>query len=207
VANLPSGVRAVLTLALLCFGLGSCGFLRAWSDIEGARVEVSVGPGRRPERTDVVQASEAFARTLAAARTADAHRRFFLWSNLIASALLIVSWMILLRRRPTAVWWVTQAALANLLWTLGDAVSAVVSYLARAEPLDRTFLAYARALEVAGRLEPGSTAQLEGVRTAVMLSMAAVVAATVNSAVYAWMLWRIRRADVAEVFGARPAES
>jgi hypothetical protein len=206
VASLPSGARAVLTVALLCFALGSCGVVRAWGELEGARAEVSVGPGRRPERAEVLQASEAFARTLAAARTGDAHRRFFLWANLVVSGLLLVAWVNLLRRRPTAVWWVTQAAVANLAWTVGDAASAVMAYTSRASSLDRTFLAYARALEDAGRLEPGSVAQLEGVRSAAALSTAAVLAAALSSALYAWLVWRVRRPDVAEALGGRDAD-
>ncbi len=68
-------------------------------------------------------------------------RRAFAAANIIVSAMLLIGGMLLIRNRASALWWLRQAVLANILWVVGRTYTASRSlseqtehFLAVAEP-------------------------------------------------------------------------
>jgi hypothetical protein len=199
VARLPSGARALILVSSLAFVLGNCGAMRSCAALRP-------GPEPPPTLTTTHQnaaesaAYTAFSTELTTALLKPAHRRLASAANLAVSVLLVLAASVLLLRRQTGVWWLTQAALANVAWTIGDCVSFGVA-LRAAPNIDRAYLAYAAA---AGQLPPETLRELA--RTGPGFTDVALVlyiaGACASGLLYAFLFWRVRRPDVAEVLAA-----
>ena len=122
----PPSPRGLLVLALALTLLGSCGASSGVSQlVEGG------GPGGVASGGLEAETQQRLAEALA-----DPRARPLAMANLVVSALLLLAGAALLLRRRTAVWWVTQASLANGLWVVLGAASALEHlYATKAELL------------------------------------------------------------------------
>ncbi len=201
-ARIPSGARAILLVSGLAFILGNCGVMRSCSALTPPATPPEAAlQGHRNEAE--LQAYTEFAAVMSDALLKPAHRRAVGAAGLAVAALLLFASGTLVVGRRTGPWWLAQAALANLAWTVGDCVSFGAALRAHPE-LDRAYLRYA---EAAGQLPPEAAAELArggpGFGGIALLLYAAV--SGVFALAYAFLVWRVRRPDVAEVLAARPA--
>jgi hypothetical protein len=203
VARIPSGARAILLVSGLAFLLGNCGVMRSCSAVAPPATppEAAVA-GHRNEAE--LEAYTAFATAMTDAVMRPAHRRAVGAAGLVVAMLLLFASGTLVVGRRSGVWWLTQAALANVAWTVGDCVSFGAALRAHPE-LDRAYLRYA---EAAGQLPPEAAAELArggpGFGSIALVLYAGVAA--LFALAYAYLFWRVRRPDVSEVLAARPGE-
>lgn len=202
-ARLPSGARALVLVSSLAFVLGNCGAMRSCAAL---RSPATPPPalGATHQNAEETAAYAAFSTTLTAALLKPAHRRLASASNLAVSVLLVLAASMLLLRRSTGVWWLTQAALANIVWTVGDSASFARALWA-APSLDHAYLAYA---EAAKQLPPETLRELaqSGPGFTDIALVLYVAGASVSVLLYLLLFWRVRRPDVAEVLAATPEE-
>lgn len=202
-ARLTSGARALVLVSGLAFVLGNCGAMSSCAALSPSTTpNATLGATHQTEAES--KAYEDFARRLTDTLMKPVHRRVVSAANLAVSLLLIVGASVLLLRRQSGVWWVGQAALANVAWTIGDCISFGTA-LRTGGGIDRAYLAYA---EAAGQLPAETLAELSrggpgftGVALALYLVRAAIALF-----LYAFLFWRVGRRDVAETLAATPEE-
>lgn len=125
-------------------------------------------------------------------------------ANIVVSAMLIIGSFLLIARRRGAPWWIVQAAIANILWTLAETGTQVVQ-LYRSLPK----LAQVIDREIQARLatqSPGSSRQqpFDGA-DAVWVYLAFVVAyGLLRQVIYLWFMYRARSAEVTEWISSEP---
>jgi len=178
-----SRVTALVAVALVA--VGSCGgmdsFIRATggSEIPAAPMVSEESDPQASEATENLQ--RAIQETLSRAplqETLDG-------VNVALSLLLVVAGMMLLLRRRNAVWWVTQAAVANALWTAGQMTSQVWQLQASSDELE---------MVIERHEATGGPIQGTYYLVAVFVGLALV-----RVLAYAWVAWRVRRPDVADL--------
>ncbi len=176
--------RALGLLAILLVMLGSCGTV-------GGALGLEVNP--IPRAADAVSgggeddAAEQAGRKAIEVLLLSEWRRPLAGANLVVSTLLVVAGVSLLRRRPTAIWWTTQACLANGLLAVAEGVTQTLSLRERWNEIVHLSPAHADV----------------GLSTANETAQAIVVAAAIRLALYAFLIWRVRRADVRGVLPPR----
>lgn len=77
--------------------------------------------------------SHLFESTMYVLTASQDRRRAFAAANIVVSALLLIGGLFLSRNRPTALWWIRQAVLANILWVVGRTYTATRSLNEQAE--------------------------------------------------------------------------
>lgn len=200
----PPGARATFIAAAISVLVGISGTSRSVTALFTPQPVVSAEAG---DRTSVAmsQAMDEFATALAEYdRTAE--RRALTGANALVSALLFLAGVHLWRRQPTAVWWMTQAALANLLYTGIDV--ALLLYRIHHSPrfvgaLSRWVNATMTNDAAQHGTHPLSLSQVDIVSFA---TIAIVVSGVLRGLVYLWLYWRTRRNDV-RAFIAQPRVS
>lgn len=202
-ARLPSGARALVLVSSLAFVLGNCGAMRSCAALRSPTLPPPALSSTHQNEAEST-AYAAFATTLTTALLKPAHRRLASAANLAVSVLLVLAASMLLLRRPSGVWWLSQAAFANLAWTVGDGISFAVA-LQASSGVDRAYLAYAQA---AGQLPADTLRELARngpgfTDIALILYLAGAVA---SGLLYVFLVWRVRRPDVAEVLAATAQE-
>jgi hypothetical protein len=169
--------RAAPVLALLLVMLGSCGTLNSAAGLQGDLVP--------PAATNVSGATEAEAleqvqRKLVEVLLFTEWRRPLSGANLIVSVLLVIAGVALLRRRPTAIWWTTQAGIANGMLAVGECAAQLVSLRERWNEIVSVAPEHRE-------LGAGIANDAIGV---------VVVVAVVRILLYVFVVWRVRRPDV-----------
>lgn len=189
-------LRSALRVAFLASLLGSCGAAGGLGQLEAPAAGVS---DEGPLDTTASQGREearAANRVLWELVNQDPLRRVMGASNALLSGLMIVAAVMLFRRRPSAIWWLTQAALANSLFILARALAAALRIHALAPRLTSTMAAYLAATTP----DPQANAELTGAAFAnamlVMMLAMPVLWALVDVALHLGVAWRARRADV-----------
>jgi len=203
VTRFTSGARALVLVSSMAFVLGNCGAMSSCAALSPSTTPTStLGATHQTEAES--KAYEDFARRLTDTLVRPVHRRVVAAANLAVSMLLIVGASVLLLRRQSGVWWLGQAALANIAWSIGDCISFGAA-LRTGGGIDRAYLAYA---EAAGQLPPETLAELSrggpgftGVALALYLARAALAVS-----LYAFLYWRVGRPDVAEALTATAQE-
>ncbi len=202
-ARLTSGARALVLVSSLAFVLGNCGAMSSWAALSPSTTpNATLGATHQSEGES--KAYEDFARRLSDTLVKPAHRRAVSAANLAVSLLLIVGASMLLLRRQSGVWWLGQAALANIAWTIGDCISFGTA-LRTGGGIDRAYLAYA---EAAGQLPPETLAELSRGGpgfTSVALALY-LLRAGLAVGLYAFLYWRVSRRDVSEALAGTAKE-
>jgi len=186
--------RAALLLVAFMGILGSCGVANGLTAFaEEAVLPAPVAPGTGPGTSE--EASEAVARAMADTLNRAPYGRGLAGGNLLVSAMLLVGGTLLFIRRRSAPWWITQAALANGLWTVADATSQIAQLFGSRGELTEV---YDRQIE-AYLAEQGATAgemPLRGEHYLWLWVATFAGFALVRMALYAWLAWRVRRPDL-----------
>lgn len=193
--------RSALLLVAFMGILGSCGVADGLAAFgEDAVLPAPVVPGTGTTSSE--EATEAVARAMADTLQRAPYRRALAAANLLVSVMLLVGGSLLLMRRRSAPWWITQAALANGLWTAADAASQVAQmFQARGELTE----VYDRQIE-AYLSEQGATAgemPMRGEHYLWLWVATFLGFALVRVAIYAWLAWRVRRPDLRGLLAER----
>lgn len=197
----PPGARATFIAAAVSVLVGISGTSRSVTALFTPPQVVSPEAG---ERTSVAmsQAMDEFATVLAEYdRTAE--RRALTGANALVSALLFIAGVNLWRRRPTAIWWMTQAALANLAYTAID-VSLLLYRIHHSPRFVGALSTWVNATMSNDAARNGTHApSLSQVNIVTFATIAIVVSGVLRGLVYLWLYWRTRRNDV-RAFIAQP---
>lgn len=114
-------------------------------------------------------------------------RRPLAAANLVVSFLLILASSFLVLRKSTALWWITQALLANMVWTLGEAVA----------QCHQLWVQRARLARFVATTLPKGQSTMPSTQQMVLTYMAVLLAlGLVRVSVYAWLLRRARSPEV-----------
>jgi hypothetical protein len=184
--------RRVALVALLVL-MGSCG---VGNGVSGLRA--GPPPDVEAEGANMGQATLELAETMGQTLHAAPMRRALAAGNLLVSLLLPIAAATVLTRRSSMRWWVTQAALANVVWTGLDVASQVSALLgARAEllPAIEREVAERQAAEPA-LAEAAVSAQSILYGLATML----VLFGGLRVLIYAVVMWLARRVDREQPF-------
>jgi len=194
--------------------MGAVGLGNSLMSLGGTEPErVTVAPARpaaapapRPTNAAVGLARDESRRALSASIWRAPGRRALDVANLLASALLVVAGGMLLMRRPTAAWWIGQAAIVNIVWSVAQ-TAMVVSGVVRAAAVLAPVFERELALRFAA-LQSGATARSSLPFTGgdLVWSYVALVIAVglLRLAVYAWLLFRSRKPDLAATLRPQP---
>lgn len=160
-----------------------------------------------PTKAAIALARDESRRALTVALWHTPGRRAIDVANLLASALLVLAGSMLLVRRTTAPWWITQAALLNVLWSVVQtavvASGVVRSSGALAPVFERELVLRFSAMQAGDAAHP-SALPFTG-RDIVWSYFALVIAVgLVRLGVYAWLLSRARKPDLMALLRAQP---
>jgi hypothetical protein len=186
----------MLALMLGLLVLGSCGIRN------GAR-ELTLSPTEaRPQvdgaTAEVEAAAQASAEALVQARYNAPLRRPLAATNIVVSVLLLLGGGMLLARRPTAVWMITQACWANLVWTAGQASSQLVQIVRTRERLIELIGKELDARLAAEGSDQASLGWLQASHVLVLYGAIIVAYAALRCFLYVWLMRRARRPDIRE---------
>jgi len=140
--------RLILGMAFLLNLLGTCGVMWGVTDMGATPASPSMitaeGDGPSLEQLTAEEREAELRATSAALRDAmEPYRRPFAAANVIVSLMLVVGSLMLVRRRPSSLWWIRQAIAANVLWVIAQASGVVVTlhrHAAEILPLAETLL-------------------------------------------------------------------
>lgn len=114
----------------------------------------------------------------------DPHRRPLAAANIIVSAMLLVGATLLVMKRKSAIWWLRQTVLANLVWVGIHLWSA----------LHHT---YANAPELLALLDAGTGGLIRsGESRFDWLVVTLIVFGSINVLAYGFVAWRVGRSDI-----------
>lgn len=140
----------------------------------------------------VREASEAYHASMERIAAETPHRRVLDVANLLLSGMLLVASTQLLLLRRSGPWWVTQAVVANIAWTLTFAAAHIYQLLRHAEELRGRLRTLSEAMRADPQV-PGGELPFDELALAIGARVAVAVLAV---ALYAWIAWRMRRQDV-----------
>ena len=188
--------RAAGLLTTVMLVVGTCG------SMEGAQAVLTDAPplpapvpvdGDSASRDD---AAEAVARRLRETLHHAPYRAPLSAAQLLVSVLLLVAMGLLMARRTTAPWWITQAVIANVLWTVASGASRVWALAADY----RHIATYYGQEAVAENAENGAGSELvqtlDGEGRATVLMVQVGIALGIHLLLFAWIGWRARRPDI-----------
>ncbi len=133
-------------------------------------------------------------------------QRAIIGANAIVSALLFVAGFHLWRRRRNAVWWMTQASLANLVYTTAD-VAIDIFRMHHSPRLVRALSNWIQVTMAANSSHDTTQVPiLSRVDVVTFATFALIIGGVLRSLVHVWIFWRIRRDDV-RAFIATPRPS
>ena len=176
------GARATFMLALFLTLMGTCGVSKGATDLRVAGVDFSSeGEQISPEGAPAAEQLAELQRTL----YNDPNRRPLAAANIVVSLMLIIGSFLLTSRRPSAIWWLKQAVLANVVWI----VAKLASWL---------FHSYRNMPELLALLESQRNANgpigPEGYLTWMVVGM--VLVSLVNLVAHVFVGWRVSHEDI-----------
>lgn len=183
--------RAKLVLTSLLIVVGSCGTING---IGTATYDSVPAAANVQENADIDEATEGLNRALEATRAQSPFRRFLGISNAIVSVLLVLGGVFLLLNRTAAVWWITQAAIANILYCFIEAAADVHQVFASSAELGPVFEVWGRAQ--AAEAGGPATWSLTGDQYVMVTAVVMVCTGLLKASFIGWLGWRARRTDI-----------
>lgn len=114
----------------------------------------------------------------------DPHRRPLAAANILVSAMLLVGAMLLVMRRKSAIWWLRQTVLANVVW-VGIHLWSVLHHT------------YSNAPELLALLDAGTGGLIRtGDARFDWLVVTLIVFGSINVLAYGFVAWRVGRPDI-----------
>lgn len=192
-AEASRGPRTVLFLVLALGMLGTCGIQRGVGALEADTRPEPVSIGAADEvRPETVETQRVYVDALWDAPA----RRPIAAANVLVSAMLLVGGLMLVARRKSAIWWVTQSLAANVVWTISEVASQVAGVLMRGDQLIASSTRELQAMAAESPHAGWHVTLLDGrVVLGVMIAMF-VGLGLLRVAILAWLAWRARRPDV-----------
>lgn len=185
--------RSLLWLSIMVTTLGTCGVgngINGLQDQPFGQGQV-VPAAEDPTSEEAVQATQ---QALADALNAMPHRRALAAANIVVSVLLFIAGIRLLSRRKSALWWTSQATVANGLWTLWEGAAQVLQIHASQTRLAEVFNAQ---IEAQMQEQPGAGQSISGHQLVWLYVGIFIVYALLRVAMYAWLAWVVRRSTIA----------
>ena len=179
----PRARRTLFFLSLYLVLLGTCGTQQAAGTLSGA-ADRPQASAETIEATDAIRATQEvlagapFGRTLAGI-------------SLLLSGMLVIGALMIIVRRPTAPWWITQSAIANGLLAIAQALSQTHAIHTHRERLAELFQ------QVANQAATGDPA-VGGTTQVWFLMIAPIPVAILEIAILTWITLRLRKPDVRE---------
>ncbi len=171
--------RSLFFLSVILIGVGSCGTVSGLVEMQFDPVI----PTSTAEGSAESQAQEEANLAVVDAVLRSPYRKPVAAADALVSALLLFAGMSLFRRRKTASWWVTQAALANALLVIVEASTQWLAIDAHWDDI------------LGSDPEVGLAAGNAALSTLLITGLARL-------ALYLWMIWRVRRPDIQAVIAA-----
>lgn len=189
-------------MSAILVSAGSCGVYQGVTAL-------ATDPPPRPVATTVETPSVDEARDAAAAGYKNAihrapQRKLLAGTNVVVSVLFAIGGLLLLSRRPSAPWWITQAVVANLLWVIGDTVSSFLAIIDGWPELERLYEMQARAERAAH--PQGGFSEFEAAQPLAVMVTFILAGAVLRLVLYSWFAWRARRADIGTLIAAAARE-
>lgn len=186
--------RALLVLAGALAVVGSCGVTNG---IRG------LGTVRQPAASEVDAADGRVAET-SASSAAKLHevvwdaplRRPLAAANIVVSVMLVAGAVLLAQRRAAAVWWVTQTAVANALWTASEVARELTRLVGASDELAAVLGRELEARLAARDATDVLPADAAGVYMLWLYGAVFAISGLVRIAFYVWVGIRTRRPDV-----------
>lgn len=191
------GSRAIVLLAIIAIFAGSCGIGNAITGLTADSM-VPAAPVPTGSSPELGEASTAVQRELARAAMEAPYRRPLDAANLVVSGMLIAGGLMLFGRRSNAPWWITQAAVANILWRIAHSGSYVYQLERESRALGAAFERQRQAIEADPAAESWMTA-VNGLGPTMTIH---IVVSAIPVALWIWVIWRVRRPDVVAVLQA-----
>lgn len=188
----PRTGRPLAAIALVLTLLGTCGVTSSFANL-GTRTPPDLPAVEHPDAAVAAAATDS-ARAVVEALWTSPFRKALSAASVVTSLLLLVAGGFLIARRPTAPWWIGQAAVANILVTIGEAASQLAGILGASDrlvPLLEQEIAVRRAMHGG---DDGGVFEASHVLT--IYVVLAVGYALFRIGIFAWLGWRARRPDV-----------
>ena len=131
-------------------------------------------------------------------------RRPLAVANGVVSVLLLVASVLLMLRRASAPWWISQAAIANCLWTIAETASQITQLLRSRDALARVLESQLRAAAAASQGNQEMPDWFGGGTLVWGFVAMCVVSGAVRIAIYVWLFVRSRRPDLQEMLAVSP---
>jgi hypothetical protein len=190
-------LRTTLRVALVATLLGSCGVANGAGQLAQTSVPSDAGPldtgGDTASREAARDANAVFSELL----NQDPMRRVFAAANVGLSLLLAFAGTLLMMRRESAPWWLTQAVIANSLFILAQALAVIWRIQAFSPQLADTLDSYLRAANPAEAAEVGDFPW--GAATTYMMMGTVALWALLRAVIHLLVAWRARKPDVREL--------
>ncbi|NOY93957.1 MAG: hypothetical protein GXP55_22465 [Deltaproteobacteria bacterium] len=190
-------LRTTLRVALIATLLGSCGVANGVGQLSQTSVASDAGPldaSGDPALRDAARETNAVFSELL---NQDPLRRVFAAANVGLSLLLAFAGMLLMMRRESAPWWLTQAVIANSLFILAQALAVIWRIHEFSPRLTTTLDTYLRAANPAEAAELGDFAW--GLATTYMMMGTVALWALLRTLIHLLVAWRARKPDVREL--------
>jgi hypothetical protein len=204
VSAIPTSLRVILMTSFFCTILGTCGLGSSTRSLGTAAIPNVTVHAAGSENANITEAREDLANAIFASQATIPGRRFLEVANLIASGLLIFAGFSMLRRRPEAIWWLTQAAIANSLHAVARGASSAAHWWKSAPELAPYFnrLMAAENPEVVNTASQDALPRGESFMHTV--ATMTVIAAALEVAMYVVITRRARRPEVRALLEAPP---
>lgn len=182
-ADRPPPRRRTLALLALLVLMGSCGMAKGTQNVGSGPPGADFATGA--DSVEMAEIEEELA------RFSPPLRRPLAAANILVSALLLIAAWTVASGRPSRVWWVTQAALANAVWTGLDAGAQVSGLFAEKEELVPLL---ERALAETGNAAAEAPAWMRDGHTVLYVTTAVLIGhALVRLALYGVAIWLTRQ--------------
>jgi hypothetical protein len=191
--SLPRGARPAMLLAIGLSTFGIVGMGLGVTQLQSRHVESDLALQAQSDEA-VPQATLAFGRELNRVIYKTSIRKALALANILASLLLVIASGAVALRRRSARWWVTQAVIANIVWTCGNVVGTIIVLREASHDLGPLFREHMRvSAEAAGDVVPPG---LNGDEVLYLFGSMVVLSALIAIPAYLLMYRLSRRDDV-----------
>ena len=187
------GAKATLLLSVLMTMMGTSGMVMGYVQLGLDARQVEAAPGEAPLPEELRAEAQAIQDEIRASTVPQAVGA----GNIVVSLLLVIASFLLTARHASALWWTSQALIANVFYAVGAGAAQVWQIQQWGARLTALFVATA---DEGGQFTPEQVQSLEALPT--FGSCLAVVVPLLTCIVYG-VLWRISRRPTVRAFVLR----